>query len=157
VATPRPLPAGEEGLSAGFTLLELLIVLTIIVLLIAIALPIFFRVLPSTTAKAAAREITDRLRELRNQAVATRSPTEMTLHLATSRYGWNGGGGTEQLPVGTKLAFCCLPLSRTTTDPLIRFFPDGSSSGADIKLSYRDSATYEIRVDWLTGRVTLHE
>jgi general secretion pathway protein H len=37
---------------------------------------------------------------------------------------------------------------------VVRFYPDGASSGAVVRLS-REKAEYEIRINWYTGGVAI--
>jgi general secretion pathway protein H len=70
--------------------------------------------------------------------------------------GYPEGGKTLELPEGVALTATVVEAERYNDGSVgIRFYPDGTSSGGTLAFSFRDR-TYEIRVNWLTGNVSLH-
>lgn len=144
-----------DGRCAGFTLLELLVVLALIGLVMAIAAPRL--VTPASLAgkEDAARQIAAALRETRAAAVARNAETDFVVDVAERRYRF-AGGEWRQLDATLRLALYTAR-SQLVDDAQgsIRFFPDGSSSGGHIDVSRAEDGEGAVRlnVDWLTGTV----
>lgn len=151
---------------AGFTLLELLVVLAIAGLLVALVPPVVSAVVPGAKLKVAARELAVTLRDARNQAVNRNTIIDMTFELEPARY--EIVSSTPHLfPSGIRIAI--LDNNAMTSAPSsasldirpgekyrLRFYPDGSSSGATVRVAGRDT-NYVVDVGWLMGRVTVSE
>lgn len=129
----------------GFTLIELLIVLAIIGLSLAIAVPLLTRHTGSAALNAATSEIHAALGQARSTAI---------VEDRTIVFRGDAGGGywldrnhfTLPLMNGTR------PLRVATSGgPSISFFPSGGSSGGRIVVSNGGSER-EIAVDALSGR-----
>ncbi len=73
------------GAAAGFSLLELLIVLMLMAIIAAVTLPIFGPGVSTTDLKRAAREIAAGLRLARSQAIAQRTEATLELDVAGGR------------------------------------------------------------------------
>jgi len=129
----------------GFTLVELLVVLAIVGMTMAIALPLLARHLTGTSLNAATTEIRAALRNARSTAIAEDRPVVFR--------GDPGGGYWLDRNHFT------LPLM-SNTQPLrvavaggaaISFYPSGGSSGGRV-LVVSGGAERRIAVDMLTGR-----
>ncbi|HRY24658.1 MAG: prepilin-type N-terminal cleavage/methylation domain-containing protein [Geminicoccaceae bacterium] len=119
---------------AGFTLLELLVTLTLLAVVAATILPRFGGERPRTLEQRAG-EIARELGRMRLEAVGSgRVLTVPTTDLAAG------------LPAGMTLA-------ATETQELV-FFPNGMTNGAVWRLETEDRAV-GLTVDWLTGRVAV--
>src|SRR6202163_516694 len=89
---------GEEAADAGFTLIELMVVLLIIAILLAIAIPTFLGVTGSANDRAAQSNITNALTELKAlyQNGQTYCPTAVTLCAANlTPLPLNGAGSIQ--------------------------------------------------------------
>jgi general secretion pathway protein H len=139
-------------LQRGFTLLELIVVLTVVGLVMAFGFPSFFG---SGSALDTRREITllaNELRQARRAAMTSAAGAGVEFDMA-HRLVRNGGGAPRGLPPG-------LSISVTTARSQLRgdhaagvwFFPDGSSSGGRVSIA-DGRHTYWIDIDWVTGRV----
>jgi general secretion pathway protein H len=151
---------------AGFTLLELLVVLAIAGLLVALVPPLVSAAVPGTKAKVAARDLASTFREAHNQAISGGTAVEMQFTFDPPKYRIQGGPD-HQLPAGIQMMFLedGTGAAATTVADLARaddetysliFYPDGSSTGAAIRLG-RDDLHYRISVGWLMGRVEISE
>jgi general secretion pathway protein H len=151
--------------ATGFTLLELLVVLTIAGLLAALIPPLYSKAVPGARLKMAARDFAISLREARSRAIATNSQVDLRLLADPPSYAV-GNTSAVQLPRGVIMTvydyFLAAhdPLADTNAltmnDVAIRFYPDGSSNGAVVKVANRSNA-YRVNVSWLTGDIRISE
>ena len=147
--------ASSLRLNKGFTLLELIVVLFIVVLgfsAIGINLSSGNN---ATEIKAAARDIVSALRYARGQALISHQETTLTLDLAKNSYTVSSRGKVYPIPKAIKVTVVTAQ-SEITGEGLgnIRFFADGSSTGGRITLE-RGKAAWQIDINWLTGQIEL--
>ena len=141
--------------SGGFTLLEMTVVMAVVALLVAIALPR----MPLATSRPRlggyAVELAALLKAARTAAVRRNATisTEVDAPGHTIRSGATG----QVLVIPRDVAFEAL-LPRTCNEQpahsTISFFASGVSCGGTILLS-RPGTAFEIRVNWLTGGVEI--
>jgi general secretion pathway protein H len=144
----------EEG-ERGFTLLEMVCVLAIIALLAAVLLPFVPRETSRARLEAYALQAATLLKADRDAAIS-RSVSVATLVDAGGR-AIRSGTSTATVHIPEDVRFdAVLPQScrRQAALSTIRFFANGTSCGGTIALT-RFDAGYEIRVNWLTGRVEI--
>lgn len=136
---------------AGFTLLELVAVLAIIALAVAVAWPAAERSRSSNAMRRATINLAAALKNARSAALASNKETGLTLDLANYRFSADGMMAAHALPRNVRLSYAVPAVAQTADGAaMIRFRPDGSSSGGTIRLSVpRQSA--KITVDWMTG------
>jgi general secretion pathway protein H len=120
----------------GFTLFELLVVLTIVALLAGVALPQVRSLLRpdiDRTSRAVALAVRDqRSAAMRTGSMAAVSPSAIL----------------PLLPSGTEL------IAEGLGEAGLVFFPNGTSTGGRLMLMASDGQR-AVDVDWLTGRVTV--
>lgn len=116
---------------AGFTLLELMVVLVIAGLAVMVALPRFSSLLDPGIAEQA-RQVERRLREVRALARATATVREVDAAMLGRALGGHG---------------------RVEGVQSVLFYPDGSASGGAFTLRVGDEQLV-LSIDWLTGRVS---
>jgi general secretion pathway protein H len=147
-------PAIRPG-QAGVTLLELLIVLSIMAIIAALALPLLGPGVSSTELKSAARQVAAGLRLARSDAVATRQDTRVTLDLEHRTFQVERHPHLHTLPRELEMKLFTAQ-SDLVSDKVgtIRFFPDGGSNGGRVTLAAGERK-YEVDIDWLTGRVAI--
>jgi general secretion pathway protein H len=140
--------------NSGFTLIEVVVALTIAALLTAAAVPAVGRALERARTNNGARELVAALKSTRHEARASGVEALFTLDVATRLYRI-AGGGDRALPVpdGSTLTLLTAESERLTqTAGAIRFFPDGSSTGGTITLANR-GREQRVEIDWLTGHI----
>ena len=139
----------------GFTLLELLVVLAIVGLIAAIALPNLRLPGFASDAAVAARQIASGLAEARQAAIFENRESRLVLDMENKTFAV-GSKPAVQLAEIQKLTL--LTTERDIVDEsrgAIRFFPDGSTGGGEISIRDSSGATAAIKVNWLTGRISL--
>jgi general secretion pathway protein H len=140
----------------GLTLIEILIVLAIIALVTAIALPMVTGT-SNAEMRSAARQLASGLRLARSEAVSQRRETFLVIDLAGRRFKVDRNAREYPLPKNMELKL--FTAQKDLVDDKvgsIRFYPDGGSNGGRITLGSGDRK-YEVDVDWLTGRVAILE
>ena len=142
---------------AGFTLVELLVVL-LIISVVFVAMPIAYdRMKPGLEVRSDAREIARILRKTRGFAI--RDNEEVTVLIDLNERFLRIGAERERfdLSEGATLTLETARSERIGPDAArIRFFPSGASTGGRLTLE-RLGKIYRIEVDWLFGRVRVFE
>ena len=139
----------------GVTLLELLVVLSLMALIAAMAVPYFSGGVSTSELRGAAREVAAGLRYARSGAVASRQETRLVLDLEQRSFRVDGDQRSHALPKAVELKL--FTAQRDLIDAksgAIRFFPDGGSNGGRVTIAAGERK-YEVDVDWLTGRVAI--
>jgi general secretion pathway protein H len=137
----------------GFTLLEMVCVVAIIALLAAVLLPFIPRETSRSRLQAYALQAATLLKADRDAAIS-RNISVATL-VDTGSRAIRSGASRTALRVPDDVRFeAVLPQTCQQRAALstIRFFANGMSCGGSIALSRFDTS-YEVRVNWLTGRV----
>lgn len=142
---------------SGFTLMEMMIALTIGALLVAVVAPNMGPLFGRAQLYSAARDVASGLRFARGQAISSGREGEFEIDVEHHRYRVSGRNKVYGLADSVHIS-----LFAADTDVSedgrgkIRFFPDGSSTGGRITL---ESAGLKRFVDvvWLTGEVRLRE
>jgi general secretion pathway protein H len=140
---------------AGFTLLELMVVLAIMAAVYALAGPLISAGMPGTELKGAARQLAAGLRKARSYAVTQKEEAVLTLDIEQRRFDVTGDKRNYILPAKLDISLFTAQ-SELLRDKVgrIRFFPDGSSTGGRITVAIADRK-YHVNVDWLTGQVAV--
>jgi general secretion pathway protein H len=143
--------------TAGFTLLEVIVVLAIGAIVYAVILSGPFGKASAADLKAAARSLASGLRTAQTTAMATRRDALLTLDMESREYLSTGEEQTHRLPDNIDIKLYTAQ-TEVTSDKRgsIRFYPDGSSTGGRITVSAGERK-FLVDVDWLTGRVSIGE
>ena len=152
---PRCASQGLRVYGDGVTLLELLIVLSIMAIVAALVLPMFGGGVSTGELKGAARQVAAGLRLARSEALATRQETRVLLDLEHRTFRIERDARLITLPRQIELKLFTAQ-SDLVDDKVgaIRFFPDGGSNGGRVTLAVGERK-YDVDVDWLTGRVAI--
>lgn len=139
--------------AAGFTLVELLVVLVMVGLLLTLVPVAFQNAVPSLQVKSAARELAAVMRDARGLAIKENRDAFVQVDVEAGRYSSNRRSGEEILDEDIEIS---LLTAESELDDngggRIRFYPDGTSTGGRVSLTL-DDTTYHVVVDWLTGRI----
>ncbi len=141
----------------GVTLLELMIVLTIMAFVAAIVLPMIGGGVSTAELKSAAREVAAGLRYARGQAIVQRGEAFLVIDVDARTFTLPPDTRVHKLPdkIDIKLFTAQRDLVGEKVGA-IRFFPDGGSNGGRITLAAGERK-FDVDVDWLTGRVAILE
>lgn len=139
---------------AGFTLAELVVVLFLLALVAALALPRLERGMETVELRAQAARFSAFLRYGREQAVTKGVAQEVRVDPATGVLTLTPAGGetpraTKQLSTRVRIS-----VDSSAGMPAVTFSPEGFSSGASFRLEGPGGRAYRITVDPVTGRVS---
>ena len=152
-ATRSELLRARQLVRAGFTLLELLVVLAIASLLIALVPIAFDRLREGTQYRDALRTMQSEMRQARQQAVTQGRAVRFQVDLAGRTYGLVG---KVEHPIPEKLQVRATVASvevQANQVAAIQFLPTGGATGGSIDLLRPSGAGTRLKVDWLSGRV----
>jgi general secretion pathway protein H len=140
---------------AGFTLVEVIVVLAIAVAALGLVSSLVFRGPSTADLKAAARTLASGLRQAQSMAMATRRDALLTVDVDTREYWLPNEPDARKLPEGLDLKlFTAQSEAVSEKRGAIRFYPDGSSTGGRITVQSGERR-FLVDVDWLTGRVSI--
>jgi prepilin-type N-terminal cleavage/methylation domain-containing protein len=136
----------------GFTLLELVVTLSVLALAVGLAIPTIARSTEAIRARADVAGFSALLRHARERAIVSHQPHAVVVDPAARRVSLVAGG-----PDGEVRETRTLPERLTVeAEPppalVVRFEPQGGGSGGDFRLS-SGTVVYRVTVDALTGRV----
>lgn len=138
----------QPSSESGFSLLELLVALTILALAMSVVSVSASRRSPSFEIQRLTGETVSLLREARLAAQSTGRPVRVVFN-PEARELKRPGGEPVLIPDGVALDL----VSAASAGPsAIVFFPDGSSSGGAFTLEAAGRKA-EVRIDWLTSRI----
>lgn len=145
----------------GFTLMELMVVMAIGALLVGVGAPMAVKMYDTMRYRDAVRNLSSaasgaRLRAVNGgRAIDLMVEPEAFLYNtqpAATRFDRGAASSVDDdLTLGVQSA---RQLVSERGVAVIRFFPDGSSSGGSITLKRESGDGVRLRVDWLLGRVT---
>ena len=148
-------PMWRRTNQTGFSLIELLVVLTILGLAVAVVPPMLDNTLESATLKKATRDIISGLKQARSNAISQRRPSEFRFDVNKAVYTVESKKVTLDIPATTKVSLTTAQSKlQSASIGSIQFFADGSSTGGRILLE-ADKTQYRIDVEWLTGRIQI--
>lgn len=140
----------------GFTLLELMIVLTIAGLLVAVSVPSAAKLYQSMVYRGAVGDARALLETARYQALITGHSMDVLVQPNTRRLALkNMFPNAKPLPKSLDLRVTsAAELQFNHNTAVIRFYPDGSSSGGSISLLRETGGGVTLHIGWLLGQVT---
>lgn len=142
---------------AGFTLIEMAVVLALMGLLLSLALTRGGPGMTSRQPHAAALEIAAALREARAQAIGSGRDVAFRLDLSANRYQFENRG-SHPLPDGIALTLTGVArgMDEEHNAGSMFFAPDGSASGGRISVAAQGRRE-TVSVNWLNGLVTVSD
>lgn len=138
---------------AGFSLLELMVAFTIAALLVGFATPVAMRMYDSMQYRSAVSDINSALAKGRYRAITLGHPVDVELMPDEGRFRVGDQAFSKISTAVSITAIVAAELDVDKTVAVIRFYPDGSSSGGNVSLIRENGAGVRLDVDWLLGRV----
>lgn len=137
---------------AGFTLLEMLVVVGIVALVIAVVAPLAGRTRSGMELRATAFAIATDMRDARTAAQRTNSEQAMVIDVG-ARQMWTGQAPRKALSRAFGMSLDVPHAERVSGSAgRMRFFPDGSASGGKVLLRQAGRVA-TVSVNWLNGDV----
>lgn len=140
------LPRREQS---AFTLVEMMVAIAIVALLMAVTVPGSIRMYESIQYRQAVRDVLTTLANARQLAVDRGSPQDVAFD--PDRRQVSLGADIQQLPDGFELTVTTASEVNRQNLGVIRFYPEGSSTGGDIDIASPTGRGVRISVDWLMG------
>ena len=148
----RPSRGGPPA--AGFTLVELLVVLVIASLVLALVGTSISRSISGAEMRNAARKVAASLRYTRTRAILSKSEQVFIVDTEQKTYQAAEKEAIE-LPEGMNVELNTARSELTSeTSGGIRFYPDGGSTGGNVRLE-ANGRVYQVNVTWLTGEASV--
>jgi general secretion pathway protein H len=140
---------------AGFTLMELVVVLALIAVAAALVAPAVGRTAEDVMARAEVASVAAVLRGAREQAVTRQEIVEVSLDRdARSLLLRRAGRDGLDAPPARRAFAALLRVDSAATPSAITFLPQGMSSGGRLTVETAGPRRYVVTVDPLSGRVT---
>lgn len=149
--------ATRTRIQAGFTLLEILVVLTIAALLLVVVPPMLNGSMESAEFKSSVRDLAAGMRLARSSAIVENRSVAVILDVKDRSFQITDSGEIRHFPQDLSVT-----LNTASSEMIdenrgaIRFFPDGSATGGSVVLQAKNQAL-EVSVDWLTGRISISD
>ena len=136
---------------AGFTFVELIVVMVILAVVAALVAPSFSRTIASARLRSAASDVRTSLARGRALAVAAAKERTVAFDLSKGEFGVDNEA-VRLLPGTIRLGAVLPGEERQERGSVrVRFFPDGSGDEAEISVTAEDGGTLRVTVDPLTG------
>ncbi len=136
----------------GFTMLELLAAITIVGLVLAVSVPASARLYQSMQYRAAVRDVITLFASARYQAVNTGHAQDVIINPRTRELRLNDT--VKRLPSDLNILVHSARELNDRDAGVIRFYPEGGSSGGGVDIEVPDRWGVRVNVDWLVGSVS---
>jgi prepilin-type N-terminal cleavage/methylation domain-containing protein len=153
----RPLRTSASRIlssAAGFTLLELIVVLVIVAISIAVVVPRVGSNWQKIEDSAFLQEFTETIKRARLFAMNCGHPIAFRLNGTARVYGFENPP-RNPIPLNAEVRSENLQKEQETGDFLIVYHPDGSLVGNDFEVIFDEGRTYHISIHPLFGTVSL--
>jgi general secretion pathway protein H len=145
----------ESDAEAGFTFLELLVVLGIIALAAIFAMPLLNRPVGDATLTATAQKLANDMRVARAAAIRDNVERTLTIDLEKRRFWVDGLTRATTIPTGIAVDVVTLQAEQLSPGRgRLRFLSDGSATGGNVILR-AGQRVLSIELNWMTGHASL--
>ena len=136
----------------GFTMVELLVAIAIVGLLMAVTVPGSMRFYQSIQYRQAVRDVLTTLGQARHQAMDKGQAQNVGFDAERGQIQFYDE--VVQLPKGFEMTVTTASEVNQQNLGVIRFYPEGGSTGGDIDFTSPRGRGVRISVDWLMGSVS---
>jgi general secretion pathway protein H len=136
----------------GFTMVELLVAIAIVGLLMAVTVPGSMRFYQSIQYRQAVRDVLTTLGQARHQAMDKGQAQNVGFDAERGQIQFYDD--VLQLPKGFEMTVTTASEVNQQNLGVIRFYPEGGSTGGDIDVTSPRGRGVRISVDWLMGSVS---
>jgi general secretion pathway protein H len=143
----------KRNFTRGFTLLELLAALAIAALVLGVSAPASMRLYSSVQYSGAVKDVMTLLTSARYAAVSKGKNQDVMIKPGSRELKLNGK--TRQLPESIEIEVVSARELNRQGGGVIRFYPDGGSTGGVVRLQHERGMGSEVQVGWLLGRIEL--
>ena len=137
----------------GFTLLEMLVAITIAAVVMGVSAPAMQRLYQSSQYHSAVSDTVTMLSSARYQAIRRGGQADVVINPESREISL--GTKVHSLPKNLRMEVLGSRELNRDGAGIIRFYPDGGSSGGYVNLTSENDKTVQVQVDWLLGRVKL--
>lgn len=137
----------------GFTLLEILVAITIVAIVLGVSAPSMQRLYRSSQYRGAVNDVVTLLSSARYSAIRSGGNKHVLVNPRTREI--TLGEKVKVLPDGFQIEVLGSQELNRDGAGVIRFYPDGGSSGGYVNLTDENGLVVQVRVDWLLGRVSV--
>jgi len=138
---------------AGFSLLELMVAFAVAALLVGVATPVAIRLYESMQYRSAVGELNAAFATARYKAITSGKPVDVSLQPDSRSFAVDGKAYKSLSSQVTLTIVSAAELSPDQDTAVIRFYPDGSSSGGNVGIERVRGGGISLDIDWLMGRV----
>jgi general secretion pathway protein H len=144
-----------RGSVAGFTLLELLVTLSVIGLLASLTAPRFAAMMPGAVLRQTTLQLVADLRGARNKSIAEGKAVVISFDSEGRSYKSSSGKSATDWPENVQFEIAVPDnMVNESEQPQILFYPDGSSTGGEVLCS-TVGRSIRVKVNWLAGWVSV--
>lgn len=152
-------PSLKHVSTAGFTLSEMLVVLAILAITAALAMPFTRQSVATQDFNGFSRSLAGLLREARLQAISQNRDTVVTFDFKqrlASLVDERKGNARRRLEIPKTMTVAAVTARGDVSDEgaTYRFFADGGATGGQIRLT-SGNLTRSIEINWLTGNISV--
>ena len=138
--------------ACGFTLLEVVVALAIVVIVLAVSVPAMQNFYESSQYRGAIGDVVSLLGSARHTAIRTGNDQDVFIYPNERRI--TSGRASKILPEGVSLEVLGSAELNRDDAGVIRFYPDGGASGGYVNIASESGTVVQVQVDWLLGRVS---
>ncbi len=143
----------NSGRESGFTLLEMLAAITIAAIVLGVSAPAMQRLYKSSQYHGAVNDVVTKLTSARYLAIRSGGNEDVFINPESREI--TLGENVTTLPESLQMEVLGSWELNTGGAGVIRFYPDGGSSGGFVNLTQENGVSVQVQVDWLLGRVSL--